>query len=217
MCLPIEKETKGPRQAKFHLSLGSTAKTKSLTIYEITRLYSNCSLIPLHFCVSTHTSLSSFTQGAHTSTHHIHDFKGNQSHDRADPGKVLKETRGREAKTRCASDVVLKKVHMLTHGASIQVRSLSGMRLTRRLSLDWPLKASATTVRRGSHLFSRASLLAIVKDENDVASPGCGSLFLSLSLPVAPSRSFSNVVSLPPSRDGAHREIHAQDFLRTGL
>lgn len=71
---------------------------------------------------------------------------------------------------------------MLTHGASIQVRSSSGMRLTRRLSLDWPLKASATTVRRGSHLFSRASLLAIVKDENDVASPGCGSLFLSLSL-----------------------------------
>lgn len=80
-------------------------------------------------------------------------------------------------------------MHMLTHGASIQVRSSSGMRLTRRLSLDWPLKASATTVRRGSHLFSRASLLAIVKDENDVASPGCGSLFLSLSLPVAPSRS----------------------------
>lgn len=118
MRLPIEKETKGPRQAKFHLSLGSTAKTKSLTIYEITRLYSNCSLIPLHFCICTHTSLSSFTQGAHTSTHHIHDFKGNQSHDRADPGKVLKETRGREAKTRCASDVVRteKSAHAYSRG-----------------------------------------------------------------------------------------------------
>lgn len=54
-------------------SLGSTAKTKSLTIYEITRLYSNSSFTFMYL----YTSLSSFTQGAHTSTHHIHDFRGN--------------------------------------------------------------------------------------------------------------------------------------------
>lgn len=110
----------------------------------------------------------------------------------------------------------LEKVHMLTHGASIQVRSSSGMRLTRRLSLDWSLKASATTVRRGSHLFSRASLLAIVKDDDDVARQDA-LLFLSLSLV------FWRLLSLP------HRvcvslcvytirvQTRGEHFLRTGL
>lgn len=110
----------------------------------------------------------------------------------------------------------LEKVHMLTHGASIQVRSSSGMRLTRRLSLDWSLKASATTVRRGSHLFSRASLLAIVKDDDDVARQDA-LLFLSLSLV------FWRLLSLP------HRvcvsicvytirvQTRREHFLRTGL
>lgn len=92
-------------------------------------------------------------------------------------------------------------MHMLTHGASIQVRSSSGMRLTRRQSLDWSLKASDTTVRRGSHLFSRTSLLAVVKDDDDVA-PGRASSPLFLADVPLLSRARS-----PPG----------EDFLRTGL
>lgn len=189
MCLPIEKETKSPRQAKFHLSLGSTAKTKSLTIYEITRLYSNCSLI--FTFVYAHTHHFPRSHKAHTQAHTTYMIlKGTRvTIVRIQERSWKKREVERRKLVVHRTWYGLKKVHMLTHGASIQVRSSSGMRLTRRLSLDWPLKASATTVRRGSHLFSRASLLAIVKDENDVASPGCGSLFLSLSLPVAPSRS----------------------------
>lgn len=188
MCLPIKKETKGSRQAKFHLSLGSTAKTKSLTIYEITRLYSNSSLVPLHFCVSIHITFLVHTKRTHTHTIYTILEGTRVTIVRIQERSWKKREVERRKLVVHRTWYGLKKVHMLTHGASIQVRSSSGMRLTRRLSLDWPLKASATTVRRGSHLFSRASLLAIIKDENDVASPGCGLSFF-LSLPVAPSRS----------------------------
>ena len=81
-----------------------------------------------------------------------------------------------------------KKVHMLTHGASIQVRSSSGMRLTRRQSLDWSLKASVTTVRRWLPPFLAGFSPRDRKRRRWRRAPGRASLSLSL---------FFSLVSLP--------------------
>lgn len=47
-----------------------------------------------------------------------------------------------------------KCMHMFTHGVGIQVRSSSGMRLTRWLSLDWSAESFGYSRVRGSHLFA---------------------------------------------------------------
>lgn len=231
------------RRSKLHLPLGSIPFQGKIVVdlQDHPPLFENwflppTAIDPLHFPAherNTHVLLTSLffshNQPTHPPTHtHAH------IHGQAHTWTMLEGTRvtieqiqegpARHARSkgetragRCIGRRYgLEKVHMLTHGASIQVRSSSGMRLTRRLSLDWSLKASATTVRRGSHLFSRASLLAIVKDDDDVARQDA-LLFLSLSLV------FWRLLSLP------HRvcvsicvytirvQTRREHFLRTGL
>lgn len=201
MRLPIKKETKDPRQFKFHLRHLVQLQKRNLS--RSTRSRASIRILPSLSCTYTHHFPRSHK--AHTQAHTIYTILEGT---RVTIVRIQERSwKKREVERRKL--VVhrtwygLKKVHMLTHGASIQVRSSSGMRLTRRLSLDWPLKASATTVRRGSHLFSRASLLAIVKDENDVASPGCGSLFLSLCLLLllVPERCIPTTIDVCTQRD----------------
>lgn len=77
MRLPIKKETKDPRQFKFHLHHLVQLQKRNLS--RSTRSPASIPILPwsLFTFIYLYTSLSSFTQGAHTSTHHIHDFRGN--------------------------------------------------------------------------------------------------------------------------------------------
>ena len=120
--------------------------------------------------------------------------------DRVDPGKVFCVTREVERRNSSGpvgcverttgTDWKKKRVHMLTHGAkcsgSFVVWDASDSQAKSRLVAE---SFGYNRSSFGSHLFSRASLLAIVKDDDDVARQDA-LLSLSLSLSFSP-------VSLP--------------------
>lgn len=244
VSLSVKKESRSNiRRSKLHLPLGSTPFQGKIVVdlQDHPPLFENWFLAPtaidpLHFPAherNTHVLLTSLFFSHNQPTHpptHTHAHIHRQTHTlmmlegRRVTIEQIQEGPARHARSkgetragRCIGRRYgLEKVHMLTHGASIQVRSSSGMRLTRRLSLDWSLKASATTVRRGSHLFSRASLLAIVKDDDDVARQDA-LLFLSLSLVFWRLLSLPHRVCVSACVYTIRVQTRGEDFLRTGL